>query len=111
MVDPGSDDTLLPLAVARAIGVTMDATQIWHAEGIGGQSVPIILGEVVFELSDGAQTFRWNAKVGLVDFADPGDEVTLVGHAGFLDYFRVIFDGQQRTLELDVTSTFAGQIL
>ncbi len=72
-------------------------------EGIAGQSVPVILGEVVLELTDGNQTFRWPAKVGLVDFADPKDEVVLVGHAGFLDYFRVIFDGHIRTLEIELT--------
>ena len=111
LVDPGSDDTLLPLTAGRSIGAKMDATQIWHAEGIGGQTVAVILGEVDFELTDGKQTFRWSATVGFVDFADPKDEVTILGHAGFLDYFRTTFDGHLRTLEIEVTPAFPGQVL
>ena len=111
LVDPGSDDTLLPLSVGRSIGATMDLTQTWHAEGIGGQAIPVILGEVEFELTDGKQTFRWTAKVGFVDFADPKDEITVLGHAGFLDYFRTTFDGHLRTLEIEVTPAFPGQVL
>lgn len=111
LVDAGSDDTLLPLSVAQMIGATLDASQTWKVEGIGGQVVPILLGEVVLELSDGHQTFRWPAKIGLVDFADPQDEVALVGHAGCLDYFRVTFDGHLRILEVEVTPVFPGQVL
>jgi hypothetical protein len=108
MVDAGSDDTLIPLSAARAIRAAIDANQTWKIEGIGGQAVTVMLGEVVLELTDGNQTFRWPAKVGLVDFADPKDEVVLVGHAGFLDYFRVIFDGHLRMLEIEVTPAFQG---
>jgi hypothetical protein len=111
LVDPGSDDTLMPLNLGRKIGAVVDATQSWKMEGIGGQAVPVILGEVVLALTDGNQTFRWPAKVGLVDFADPKDEVVILGHAGFLDYFRVIFDGQMRALEIEVTPAFTGQVL
>jgi hypothetical protein len=82
------------------IGATMDATQTWKVEGIGGQAVPIILGEVILELAEGNQTFRWPAKIGLVEFSDPKDEIALVGHAGCLDYFRVTYDGHLRTLGL-----------
>lgn len=110
-VDPGSDDTLLPLSIGHSIGATMDSTQTWHVQGIGGQAISVILGEVEFELTDGHQSFRWSAKVGLVDFADPQDEVTILGHAGFLDYFRAAFDGHQRTLEIDITPAFPGQIM
>ncbi len=61
-------------------------------------------------MTDGNQTFRWSTKVGLVDFADPNDEVTIMGHAGFLDFFRVIFDGHLRTLEIELTPAFPGQV-
>jgi hypothetical protein len=111
LVDAGSDDTLFPLTVGQMIGATIDATQAWKVEGIGGQAVPIILGEVVLELTEGNQTFRWPAKIGLVNFADPQDEIALVGHTGFLDYFRVVFDGHRRVLEVEVTPAFPGQVL
>ena len=110
LVDAGSDDTLLPLSAGQMVGAAIDKSQTWKAEGLGGHSVPIILGEVMFEVTDGSQTLRWPAKVGFVDFSDPQDEVALVGHAGCLDYFRVIFDGYQRTLEIEVTPSFKGQV-
>jgi hypothetical protein len=109
LVDAGSDDTLYPLSVAQMIGASLDPTQSWKVEGIGGHAVPIILGEIVLEVSDGNQTFQWPSKVGFADFADPQDEVSLVGHAGCLDYFRVIYDGHLRTLEINVTPAFPGQ--
>jgi hypothetical protein len=111
LVDAGSDDTLFPLSVGQMIGATMDPTQTWKVEGLGGQAVPIILAEVILEFCSGSQTFRWAAKIGLVDFADPKDEVCLVGHAGCLDYFRVTYDGYQRTLEIEPTPAFPGQVL
>jgi hypothetical protein len=111
MVDPGSDDTLLPLSLGQMIGANMDPTQTWKVEGIGGHASGVILGEVVIELTDSSRVFRWPAKIGLVDFADPRDEVVLVGHAGCLDYFRVTFDGHQRMLEIEATPAFVGQIL
>ena len=110
LVDPGSDETLLPLSIGHLVGAKMDTTQTWQTVGLGGQAVVVILGELRLALTDGLQTFRWSANVGFVDFADPKDEATLVGHAGFLDYFRVTFDGHLRTLEIEVTPAFAGQI-
>lgn len=110
LVDPGSDDTLLPLSVGQLVGAKIDLMQTWQVEGIGGQAVAVTLGEVDFELTDGNQALRWTTKVGLVDFPDPNDEVTILGHAGFLDYFRVIFDGHLRTLEIEVTPAFPGQV-
>lgn len=111
LVDAGSDDTLFPLSVGRIIGATMNPTQTWKVEGIGGQAVPVILGEIALELTDGSQTFRWPAKIALVDFADPKDEFALVGHAGCLDYFRITYDGHLRMLEIEATPAFPGQIL
>jgi hypothetical protein len=110
LVDAGSDDTLFPLSVGRAIGATTFAAQTWTVQGIGGQAVSVVLGEVVLELSDGRQTFRWQVRVGFVDIANPQDEVSLVGHAGCLDYFRVTLDGHLRMLEVEVTPAFPGQI-
>jgi hypothetical protein len=111
LVDPGSDDTLMPFSAGALVGATMHPTQTWHAQGIGGQTVPIHLGEVIFELSDGSEIYRWSTKIGFVDFADPKDEVSLLGQAGFLDFFRVTFDGHQRWLQIETTAAFPGQVL
>ena len=111
LVDTGSDDTLLPLSAARRIGAALDPSQSWTIEGIGGHALPVILGEVTLELVGSNQIFRWLAKVGFIDFADPQDEVLVIGHAGCLDFFRVTCDGSQREVEIDVTSAFPGQVI
>ncbi len=86
IADSGSDETLLPLSVGLKIGARLDH-KTWQTEGIGGQALPVTAGEGEVELSDGQETLQWQAMVGFVDFADPADEVTVLGHAGFLDYF------------------------
>lgn len=111
LVDGGSDDTLFPLSLAKIIGARTDTTQTWKVEGIGGHGLSIILGEVILELTDGKTTFRWPARIGFVDFPDPHDETALVGHAGFLDLFRVTYDGHLRSLEIEATPAFGGEVV
>jgi hypothetical protein len=111
LVDTGSDDTLLPLSSGRMVGAVLDPGQTWDVQGIGGQSVKAILGEVTFELARGPQLFRWVAKVGFVDFPRPEDEFAVVGHAGCLDYFRVTCDGHLHELDIEVTPAFPGQVI
>jgi hypothetical protein len=111
LVDTGSDDTLLPLSVGRLVGAALDPTQSWTIEGIGGHALPVILGEVTLELVGSNHTFRWLAKVGFIDFPDPQDEVFVLGHAGCLDFFRVICDGSRREVEIEITPAFPGQVI
>jgi hypothetical protein len=112
LVDTGSDDTLFPLSVGRRVGATLDPGQSWAIEEIGGgQPLTVILGEVTLELVGNNQTFRWQAKIGFIDFADPLDEVSVLGHAGFIDYFRVTCDGNLREVEIDLTPAFPGQVI
>jgi hypothetical protein len=111
VVDTGSDDTLLPLSAGRAVGAKLDKKQTWTVQGFGGQPTTVILGEVTLEMTAASQVFRWPAKVGFVDFNDPVHEVAVLGHSGFLDYFRVICDGHLREIEVDVTPAFPGQVI
>jgi len=110
-VDTGSDDTLLPLSVGYLVGAKLDASQTWNLEGIAGQTLSAVLGEVTLEVRGGNQIFRWLQKVGFVDFSNPQDEVFLLGHAGCLDYFRITCDGHRRELEIDVTPALLGQVI
>jgi hypothetical protein len=110
LVDAGSDDTLLPLSIGRMVGATIDPLQTWLIEGVGGGTLTAILGEVMLELADGSQTFRWQTKVGFVDFPNPVDRICLLGHAGFLEFFRTTYDGYLHVLEVEVTPAFPGTI-
>jgi hypothetical protein len=107
-VDTGSDDTLVPLSVAQHIGANIDPSHTWQVAGISAQPVDAVSAEIEFELVTPSERFRWPAKVGLVDFANPEDEFTILGHASFLDYFLATFDGNIHALELTPAASFSG---
>lgn len=111
LVDTGSDELLLPQSVANRINATQHAGMNWKIEGIGGQQVSVTLGDVELELRGGGQTFRWPAKVGFVAYANPQDEAVVLGRTGFLEHFRVTFDGHQHELEIQVTPAFPGKVI
>lgn len=109
-MDTGADETLLPRSIGDAIGAMIDDTQTWPVSGLSGQAVPVVLGEVELELTGNGQTFRWTTKLGFVAFADPADEVAILSHAGFLDFFRVVCEGHAHELEVLVTPSFPGTV-
>jgi hypothetical protein len=110
LVDTGSDDTLLPRSVGDAVGAMIDDNQKSNVTGFGAQRVPVAPGDVELELSDGQDAYRWPATVSFVSFADPNDEIAVLGHAGFLEFFTATFDGGARTLELVANARFPGRL-
>src|SRR5260370_35399297 len=62
LVDPGSDDTLLPLSFSQVIGAKADPNQTWKVEGIDGQALSVCVGERPLGISDASQTFRRPAR-------------------------------------------------
>jgi hypothetical protein len=109
-VDPGSDDTLLPRSVATRVGAAVDDTQAANTSGFGGASLPVAPGDVELLLTDGLAVYRWPAHVGFVTFADADDEMSILGHSGFLDFFTATFHGDRKLLELVPNPTFPGTI-
>ena len=112
LADTGADTTLLPASLADEIGVPLslhndDATIV---EGFGGQSLTVMPGDVNFTLSDGHQRFRWEAQVGFVQFQNPHDEVAVLGHSGFFEFFAATFDSSARQLSLVPTTIFPGTV-
>lgn len=108
LVDTGADDTIFPRSIGDAVGAAIDDTQRWTVGGIGGQEVELTLGEIDLELTGDGQTYRWTAPVGFAAFARPEDEVAILGHPGFLNFFRVLFDGDAHQLEVSVAPSFPG---
>lgn len=94
LLDTGSDQTLLPRTVGNDIGANIDNTQQWSLGGVGGQSIHAVLGRVELEIAYESEAYRWPQQVGFVSFATAEDEVAILGHAGFLDFFTVTFDGE-----------------
>jgi hypothetical protein len=110
LVDTGADHTLLPRTIGDAIGAVIDDTRRWPVGGIAGQEIELAPGDIDLELMGGGQTFQWQATVGFATFTEPEDEVIVLGHTGFLDFFRVLFDGHLRELEVLPAPNFPGTV-
>lgn len=100
LVDTGADETVLPICLAELLGVSLDQDFTGQAAGIGGTRLHVRYGDIVFELSDGRKALRWATSAGFVEFPSPDDELVILGHGGFLDYFTATFDGESATVEL-----------
>ena len=67
LVDTGADESVLPLSLAKNIGVAVDASKSIPAAGVGGQLIELLPGSVELEIGDGSESYRWRAVVGLRD--------------------------------------------
>lgn len=108
LVDTGSDLTLMPRWIAGQIGATVDDKARSPLGGITGQVVQVSPGDVELEITSNGSYFRWATAVMFVNYP-PGSKATVIlGHSGFLDFFRVTFDGSARELEIQITPSFGG---
>jgi hypothetical protein len=87
LVDTGSDETVFPASLARAIGVQLDHASAGHASAVGGHAVQLVPGSVVLQIAEGGRVYRWQSTVGFLEVEQPEDEVALLGYAGFLEFF------------------------
>jgi predicted aspartyl protease len=110
LVDTGADLTLLPRSIAAKIGATVDDTIRWPVGGFGGQAIDASPGEVDLEFQGGGFAIRWKATIAFVNYPTEAEESSILGHAGFFDFFRVIFDGSAKDLEIHPIHTFPGII-
>lgn len=92
LVDTGSDETVLPRALAELIGVAIVPGSSAIMVTASGE-ITVGYGHVTFELGKGRSRYRWTATVGIID--QPWEEAVL-GHAGFLQYFDVSFLGDRK---------------
>jgi hypothetical protein len=100
LVDTGADNTILPISIARELGITPHPAKGPSAVAFGGQAIDLSYADVELELTQDAETLRWQARVQFFGFADAQPETLVVGHQGFLDYFTAVFDGEQAVLDL-----------
>jgi predicted aspartyl protease len=100
LVDTGADETLLPFSLAEVLGVELDRELTSIAAGISGDALTIHYGEVQFQISQESETISWSALVGFVEFGSSDDELIVLGHGGFLDYFTATFNGELAELDL-----------
>lgn len=104
LVDTGADNTILPKRIVDDLGIELQAGHGPDATAFGGQTISLLFGDVELELEEQQGRVRWKTRVQFYDFASPEDETLILGHAGFLDYFSALFDGEQGMLSLTPNS-------
>ena len=108
LLDTRADDTVFTEALATLLGVDLR-----HAPerlvGLAGRPQPVRCRYLPIQLriTDGVQeTYEWTAVVG---FVSARLHYNVLGHAGFLQFFRADFDGDARIVTLTSTPSFPGR--
>ena len=103
LVDPGADDTVLPLDVAELLAVSFyPATN--HSLRWRGQRYPLRYGHVTFELvDDEANVLAWPAVAA---FTAAPLRYPLLGVCGCLEFLDVTFCGAEHRIELQSNASF-----
>ena len=106
-LDTGTDDTLFPKQVARALGIGVtQAPDEGEALPIGGSPLRYPYGRVTLRVADGVEACELEAIVGFIDVALPWP---LLGLAGFLQFFDATLKGDQKELLLTPNNSFPGR--
>ena len=105
LLDPGADDTILPMDLVAVLGVTLLA-EAGHGVRWRGQRYPLRFGNVQLELSDDSgATWRWPATVG---FSPALIRYPILGNAGCLQFLDALFRGEDRSVELETNRSYPG---
>ena len=107
LLDTGSDDTVFEEGLAAALGIDLrDADE--REVGLVGRSKPVRCryADVKLQVTDGVhETYQWDATVG---FVSTTLRYSLLGYAGFLQYFDAEFRGGNREVVLTPNASFPG---
>ena len=106
LLDPGADDTVLPLSVAKRIGISL-RPDTGHRLRWRGQHYVLRYGDVAFQLAEGGSFCRWQA---IAAFSDAPITYCILGQSGCLQFFDVTFRGADRLAELEPNASFTGTI-
>jgi hypothetical protein len=103
-VDPGSDESLLDIKVAGAIGIDLSCAPSCTFGGIVQGGYIARFAEVELRLTDGIEFRRWTGWVGFV----PNLRRPVLGFGGCLQFFKTTFFGDIEEFELEVNSLYQG---
>ena len=106
LVDSGADNTVLPTSIADRLGIPLRPAQGPSGVAFGGHELRFQVGQVEFQLFDDETTWVWNTDVLFHQFEETQDETLILGHAGFLDFFRTLLDPEQAAVELTPNGLF-----
>jgi hypothetical protein len=105
LLDTGADDTVFSDSIATKIG--LDLTNAPGGSGAGAAASPVALryAEVTLRLARPHEQREWRARVG---FTTAPLRLPLLGYAGFLQFFDVLFRGSNEEVELTVNALYPG---
>jgi hypothetical protein len=98
LVDSGADNSIMPLSIAKHLGITTTPGKGPGAMAFGGERIALALAEVILELEQDDDKVRWRARIYFADV--PHEKAVILGHEGFLDYFTATFRGEDCVLDL-----------
>ncbi len=101
LVDTGSDNSILPLSIARDLGIKTTLGKGPAATAYGGQQIALSFAEVELEVSQDDTLVRWRSRLYFADFPGDMEKAVILGHEGFLDYFTATFDGGDCVVTLE----------
>jgi hypothetical protein len=96
LLDTGADETYITRRMAERLGLLVEHGSEYVIESAGGE-VSVTYGIVKFEVTDGAERYKWQTSVGVTD--QEWSEAIL-GHSGFLEFFDVLFRGLEHEVVL-----------
>lgn len=105
LLDTGADDTVFPIAVASSIGLDLTNAPTGRASGVGAAVGLLSFAIVTLRITDGKEFCEWPARVG---FTTATLKRPLMGFAGFLQFFRAVFDGDLEEVELTTNRKYPG---
>lgn len=106
LLDTGADDTVFPESVASAIGIDLSNAPHGMSGGMGGGSGLLRFAQVTLRIADNKERREWQAWVG---FTSAPLRHSLLGFAGFLQYFTAVFHGEREEVELTVNGIYPGR--
>ncbi len=100
IIDSGADFTILPIEIAGALGLALNAKAKTTFLGAGNNPFTVYPSPEVIEhilRQSGFRPIQWKS---IVFFAELQPAI-LLGHKGFLEHFKVTLDGQRKELEIN----------
>lgn len=108
VVAPTVEMTVLPRSLGELVGADMLSLPMHLGYSVGGirQVVP---GTVTLEMDTDDGRYRWSTSVGFAQFVSGEAEEAILGYRGCLEYFTVIFAGENFELTLAPNNRFPGE--
>ncbi len=103
LVDPGADDTVLPLDAAELLAVSFYPATT-HSLRWRGQRYPLRYGHVTLEIADDeGNVLAWPAVAA---FTTAPVRYPLLGICGCLEFLDATFHGAEHLIELQTNASF-----